>query len=217
MKIEIFSATQTAVRHLRDQIIIGELKPGQKINETVLASNIGLSRPPLREAFRILESECLITSVPRKSSYITEVSKEDFEKIYRARGMIECYSIDLIKNNNINDFTPLYSALNEASAVKLESGAKPKDVLECLKVFAEFHFKLVELTGNVYLCHFYQSIASNLMRYQFLYFSKEYKKPLLEEHQHILDLIKMGEYDQAKDCLLSHINYGFEQIIREGF
>jgi len=217
MKVEIFSATQTAVRHLRDLIIIGELKPGQKINETALASDIGLSRPPLREAFRILESECLITSVPRKSSYITKVSKEDFEKIYRARGMIECYSIDLIKNNNINDFTPLYSALNEASAVKLESGAKPKDVLECLKVFAEFHFKLVELTGNVYLCHFYQSIASNLMRYQFLYFSKEYKKPLLEEHQHILDLIKMGEYDQAKDCLLSHINYGFEQIIRDGF
>jgi DNA-binding GntR family transcriptional regulator len=217
MKVEIFSVTQTAVRHLRDLIIIGELKPGQKINETALASDIGLSRPPLREAFRILESECLITSVPRKSSYITKVSKEDFEKIYRARGMIECYSIDLIKNNNINDFTPLYSALNEASAVKLESGAKPKDVLECLKVFAEFHFKLVELTGNVYLCHFYQSIASNLMRYQFLYFSKEYKKPLLEEHQHILDLIKMGEYDQAKDCLLSHINYGFEQIIHDGF
>jgi DNA-binding GntR family transcriptional regulator len=217
MKIEILSATQSALHHLRDLIIIGELKPGQKINETALASSIGLSRPPLREALRILESECLITSVPRKSSYITEVSKVDFEKIYRARGMIECYSIDFIKIKNINDFKPLYTALDEASAIKLEFGAKPKEVLECLKVFAEFHFKLVELTGNAYLRHFYQSIASNLMRYQFLYFSKEYKKPLLEEHQHILDLIKMGEYDQAKDCLLSHINYSFEQISREGF
>jgi DNA-binding GntR family transcriptional regulator len=217
MKVEIFGATQTVVRLLRDLIIIGELKPGQKINETALASNIGVSRPPLREALRILESENLIISVPRKSTYITEVSKEDFEKIYRARGMIECYSIDLIKNNYINDFTPLYKAINEASEIKLESGAKPEDILNCLKVFAKFHFKLVELTGNTYLCRFYNSIASNLMRYQFLYFSKKNKKPLLEEHQHILDLIKFGEYDQAKDCLLSHINYDFEQIIREGF
>jgi DNA-binding GntR family transcriptional regulator len=217
MKLEIFSATQAAVNHLRDLIILGELKPGQKINETALASNMGLSRPPLREALRILESECLITSVPRKSTYITEISKEDFEKIYRARGMIECYSIDLIRINNMHDFTPLFAALNEASSIKLESGAKPKEVLESLKVFAEFHIKLVELAGNAYLRHFYHSIASNLMRYQFLYFSKEYRKPLLEEHQHILDFIKMGEYDRAKDYLLSHINYSFGQISMEGF
>jgi DNA-binding GntR family transcriptional regulator len=210
MKIEIFSATQTAAQYLRDQIIVGELPPGQKINETALASNMGLSRPPLREALRILESECLVTSVPRKSTYVTEVSKEDFEKIYRARGMIECYSIDLIKIKNINDFKPLYTTLDAASAIKLEFGATPKKILECLKVFAEFHLKLVELTGNAYLLHFYQSIANNLMRYQFLYFSKEYKKPLLEEHQRILDFIRMGNYDQAKDCLLSHINYSFE-------
>jgi DNA-binding GntR family transcriptional regulator len=131
--------------------------------------------------------------------------------------MIECYSIDLIRINNINDFTPLFAALNEASSIKLESGAKPKEVLESLKVFAEFHIKLVELAGNPYLRHFYHSIASNLMRYQFLYFSKEYRKPLLEEHQHILDFIKMGEYDRAKDYLLSHINYSFEQISMEGF
>ena len=97
MKIEILSATQSALHHLRDLIIIGELKPGQKINETALASSIGLSRPPLREALRILESECLVTSVPRKSTYVTEVSKEDFEKIYRARGMITAMHIHTTK------------------------------------------------------------------------------------------------------------------------
>lgn len=217
MKIEIISATQTAVHHLRDLIITGELKPAQRINETALASDMGLSRPPLREALRILESECLVTSIPRKSTYVTEVSQEDFERIYRARAMIECYSIDLIKINHNNDFKPLYDALIASSTITLESGAKPKEVLEALKIFAVFHFKLVELTGNTYLRHFYQSIASNLMRYQFLYFSKEYKKPLLEEHHHILDLIKMGEYDQAKSCLLSHINYNFDHISRGGF
>ena len=131
--------------------------------------------------------------------------------------MIECNSIDLIKINKINDFTPLSATLNEASAVTLESGAKPKEVLESLKVFAKFHIKLVELACNPYLHRFYHSIVSNLMRYQFLYFSKKYKNPLLEEHQRILDFIRMGNYDQAKDCLLSHINYGFEQISKEGF
>ncbi|MGB9627141.1 MAG: GntR family transcriptional regulator [Thermodesulfobacteriota bacterium] len=217
MKIEILSATQTAAQHLRDMIVIGELRPGQKINETQLASEMGLSRPPLREAFRILESECLITNIPRKSKFVSNISKDDFEKIYFTRRMIECFSIDLIKMKGIKDFTPLYQSLEEASSKKLDIEDSPREILECLKSFAEFHIKLVEITRNPYLLHFYQSISSNLLRYQFLYFSKKYKKPLLDEHLQIFQLIQRGDYEQAKDYLISHINYSFEEIIREGF
>jgi len=90
MKLEINSATKSAVEYLRDLIITGELKPGQKINETALAADIGLSRPPIREALRILETEKMVATIPRKYTYV-------FTDLYQVRSMIEGYALELMK------------------------------------------------------------------------------------------------------------------------
>lgn len=213
MMIEVASATHMTVQYLRDMIIIGELKSGQKINETVLASSIGLSRPPIREALRILESESLVVSNPRKSTYISEISLNDFNQAFQTRGMIESYAIDLLKINNIKDFSSLDTAIAEAATCRIEKGADAKEILRCLKIFADFHIKLVELARNSYISKFYKSILSNIWRYQFMYFSKRSVLPLFEAHNLIVKNIKAGDFDQAKEVLLSHMNYNYEQII----
>jgi len=215
MKIEITSATHMTVQHLRDMIIIGELKPGQKINETVLANSIGLSRPPIREALRILEAESLVVNIPRKSTYISEISLSDFEETFQTRGMIESYAIDLLKINNAKDFSSLDNALSEAANCRIEKGADAREVLRCLKIFADFHIKLVTLAGNSHILKFYKSILSSVWRYQFMYFSKRSVLPLFEAHDLITKNIKMGDYDQAKKVLLSHMSYNYEQIIND--
>lgn len=215
MKIEITSATQCTVQYLRDMIIISELKPGQKINETVLANSIGLSRPPIREALRILEAESLVVNIPRKSTYISEISLRDFEETFQTRGMIECYAIDLLKINNVKDFSSLDTALSEAANCRIEKGADAREVLRSLKIFADFHIKLVALAGNSHILKFYKSILSNIWRYQFMYFSKRSVQPLFEAHDVITKSIKMGDYDEAKRVFLSHMSYNYEQIIND--
>jgi len=213
MEVKIISTTQTVVNYLRDQIIIGEISPGQKLNESLWASRLGISIPPLRESFRILEGERLVVSVPRKSTYVTEISEDDFKAVYQSRGMIECYAIDLIQAKKIQDFSLLDGVLNAASNIKIESGIELKELLKYARIFAEFHVKLIELSGNGYLIHFYRSIISNVFRYQFLYFVKGTSLLLLEEHSKILDFIRVGDYEQAKKNLLLHINYSFEKGI----
>jgi len=214
MKIQILSATQTVVNHLRDQIIAGDLAPGQRLNETLLASALGVSRPPLREALRILEAERLVVSVPRKSTYVTEASQKDFEEISQARVMIECYSIDLLQKKEAKDFSSLDAAVSEASMAGIKSPDDPMEILRYLRVFADFHIKLVVLTGNSRLIHFHQSILNSLCQYQFAYFSKRSSQMLLDEHRRILDHLKAGDYEQTKQALLTNICYSFESLTR---
>ena len=78
--MEILSVTESALQFLRRRIIIGELKPGQKLNECSLSEELGISRPPLRETFRILEKDQLVVAIPRKGTYVTELSIRDFEE-----------------------------------------------------------------------------------------------------------------------------------------
>ncbi len=81
--------------------ITGELKPGQKLNECGLSEELGISRPPLRETFRILEKDQLVVAIPRKGTYVTELSIRDFEEVCQIREMVECYVVDLLKISNV--------------------------------------------------------------------------------------------------------------------
>ena len=94
--MEILGVSKSAVQHLRNLIISGQLAPGQRLNEVDLSSRLGISRPPLREAFRYLENENLVIRIPRRGCYVTEVSMEDCLQIFDARQMIECYAVDIL-------------------------------------------------------------------------------------------------------------------------
>jgi DNA-binding GntR family transcriptional regulator len=211
--MEILGVTKSTVQHLREQIITGKLAPGQKLNEMEISSNLGISRPPLREAFRVLENEHLVLSIPRKGCYVTKVSMEDCRHIYEAREMIECYAIELLKAQNARDLPEVASAVASASPdfsqhdygnrVQIKGSQNP---------FPGFHIKLVESTGNRWVVHLYNAISSNLARYQYMCFVPGILGKVQEEHEQILDFIKRGDYDQAKDLLRSHINSFFKVI-----
>jgi len=95
--LEVQSLTKSVLEYIRNHIITGELVPGQRLNENDLAARLKVSRPPIREAFRVLESEHLVVSVPRKGAYVTELSADDLVEVYQTREMIECYAVELLK------------------------------------------------------------------------------------------------------------------------
>lgn len=66
--MEVFGVKESVVQYLRSNIITGELAAGQILNELELSSLLGISRPPLREAFRIVKNEHVIVSIPRKGT-----------------------------------------------------------------------------------------------------------------------------------------------------
>jgi len=212
--MQVLNVTGSALQFLREKIITGELKAGQKLNESHLASTLGISRPPLREAFRLLEKDHMVVSIPRKGTFVTELSVKDFEEISQLREMIECFTIDLLKEYNIKNLPKVTLSLNKALNLPMPlNSVDPEQLLTRIRIILDFHTSLVESVGNARLTNIYNSISFNLARYQFIYFYiSGAAQHSLEDHKRILDLIKMGNFDQAKEELRNHIHYAVELV-----
>ena len=205
-KVDITGVTSAIVEHLRIDIVEGLLSPGQKLNETDIASHLGTSRAPLREAFRILEGEGLVTNIPRKGCCVQEISLKACRDIFQMREMMECYAVDLIKDKKITDFRKIEYAIHGHIISKAPVGSDPYQKYEYLKMIANFHIQLIESAENELLCQFYKKSFSALTRYQYMYtYNDDLMKESKTAHEFILDLLKAGKYEQAKKEIRSHI------------
>jgi DNA-binding GntR family transcriptional regulator len=212
--VELLGVARSLIDDLREKIIVGELVPGQKINEIQLASALGISRSPLREALRVLENEHLIGSIPRKGSFVTGVSLDDLKEAYQIREMIECYAIDLLKEKQIVELPRVVSSTDKTSMLREPSESdSPKVKLAYITGMADYHNALIKSTGNSRLFQSYQTIHSSINRYIFLNAFREGSlQHKAEEHYQILECVQQKKYDQAKAVMRNHIRFSAEQL-----
>jgi len=205
---EIRSLMSVVLDNIRRRILTGEFRPGQKINESEIAINLGISRSPVREAFRILERDGLITTLPRKGSYITDISLKDLEELFEVRKILECYALDCIKKRAKKSPDKIQAMIEE-----LERNLLKK--YDPFSVISGFHYSLVELTNNSRLIELYKVLAVSLRRYWLIYHSKKGQKDIsLEHHQGIIYSLKNGDYTGTKQLLKKHIQY-VKDIVRK--
>jgi DNA-binding GntR family transcriptional regulator len=208
IKMIITGVVNSLVEYIREKIITGELAPGQKLNEIQLAAEFNISRPPLREAFRTLENNHLVVSIPRKGCCVSKISIEDLRNVYEARVMIECYAIDLLKKKratSVSELLSLFKAAAEFGSLEWQALAK-KERVEKLRILADFHTKLVESAGNDLLLRFHQTIIYNLARYQYKYpYGTGTFQNSQEHHQQIIEEIRAGQFKRAKNTLEKHL------------
>ncbi|MFH2075759.1 MAG: GntR family transcriptional regulator [Pseudomonadota bacterium] len=218
--IQIFNIPASAVEYLRKQIILGELAPGQKLNEERLAAELNISRPPLREAFRLLESERLVLNIPRKGTFVSEMSVEDLDDLYQVREMIECRAMDLLKMRNIREIPDIEKFCESTGDFGARDCRDPDAIMRLAEVSCNFHIKLVEAARNSRLAYFYRAISSNVMRYKLLFLFLDSKHDSGEDHRRLVELIRNGFYDEIHDFLISHIQISYrflrEEIVRRG-
>jgi DNA-binding GntR family transcriptional regulator len=204
--IEIQGVTRAVLDLLRKQIISNQLKPRQYLNETLLSSQLRVSRPPLREALQILEQEQLLISVPRKGRYVTDITRENLHEIHQVRVMIECHVIDLLAEQDVREYPMVERAMKEALALAMPSD-DPGEKLNFIFAMEHFHTEMVKSVGNQLLNHFYEIIKSNLSRYRYVYlFIPGMGKKFLKDHQELLELLEGGDYKEAKGYLMEHMN-----------
>ncbi len=221
--IENKSLTTSILEHIRGEIITFQLKGGQKLNENRLSSELEVSRPPLREAFQILEQEHLLVSVPRKGRFVAETSEENYEKIYEARKMIECYVIELLRAKNIRSLPQVASSITQTFKKPLPPD-DPYEKLHYIEAIDDFHVKLVDSVKNAFLSHFYGTIRFNIYRYHYWLrilcappsLLPQAAKGLIQEHRRVLDFIQKGEYARANDALKSHMDAAWK-LMKENF
>jgi DNA-binding GntR family transcriptional regulator len=211
--MEFLSVTESVAQHLRRKIILGELESGSRLNEVQLAEAFGISRPPLREALRLLERDYLVTSVPRKGTFVTPLSVEHFDEIFAARRMIETFALDILAQKGIRRLDAVRESLVMASEITIPDPDDAEGMLLFWKTFSDFHLKLVESSDNFYVQNFYRVISLNLARCQVMYLKIPGTwRDSIRHHSSILALIEHGEYARARDLLGKHLDMTLNQL-----
>lgn len=188
---------------IRDSIIEGKIKPGERLLEPVVAKYLGVSRTPLREAFLQLESEGFLKFNPRKGALVTETSLKDAEETYQIKGTLEALAAKLATHHFTEDEIGEIHQLNEK--MRLISLSKDKDYKMFLELNSIFHQKIYEKCGNDKLIKMIQTLRNQTLRYNFIFlFLLSHLDESVNEHSQIIKAIEDKKPNEVEIFVKEH-------------
>jgi DNA-binding GntR family transcriptional regulator len=129
------------VEVLRDTVISGRLRAGERLNEVELANALGISRGPLREAIQRLHSERLLTTVPNRGAFVRVITPEELSHLYEVRIALESHALRLVvKNGEAGPVDELNRVIDAVDSASVQNAMYPPD--------PDFHQRLIALTNN---------------------------------------------------------------------
>ena len=146
-RIKIVSAVEAAAQAIRDAIIEGELNPGERLVERHICASLGLGYPTLRQALMELEHQGLIRKIPRRGSYVSEYTADDYKKMSQVRIVLEALALERAAPKLT---TEVESELR-ITVTQMEAAAEDGDAAAFTDWDVAFHSKAWSLAGNKYL------------------------------------------------------------------
>ena len=188
---DLASLRDQVVTLLREAILTGVILPGERINEQKFANQLGVSRPPLREAIRMLEKEGLLVSSPRRGANVRVFSGIDILEIYEVRFAIEyCAALAVSRFQDKEVFDALEKSLDLDRPFKMKlPDAITKDLL--------FHRLLVESSRNSKLLEMWDLLAGQL-RLALVLVSPKYYEEEFVVSTHYSQIAAMRRGDMAE-------------------
>ena len=194
---------------LREAILRGELKPGERLMEIQLANKLGVSRTPIREAIRKLELEGLVLMIPRKGAEVAQITEKSLRDVLEVRRALENLAVQLACLR----MSPQTLADLKSAARAFEEILGGEDVTAVAEADVAFHDVIYMATDNQRLISLLNNLREQMYRYRVEYLKKkECHKQLLWEHQEIIRAIEAGEIDVATKITEQHIDNQVEAV-----
>lgn len=193
---------ERVVDALRDAIIAGRLKPGERIRERELVALLGVSRSPLREAIRILETEGLISTLAHRGARVSELSAADLRDMLDVRIMLETFAARLaIERLDDAALQAMEAQVNRARA----AGARV-DLEANFELGLGFHDMLVAASGNRKVAQIHESLKRHQRRYQHFAFTRVGRDlRALDEHAEIVGALRRRDLAAVEQGLRAHL------------
>lgn len=204
------SISHKIYKYLQKAIGDGSFKPGDKLVENSLAKKLGVSRPPIREAFRLLQKDGLVTIFPRRGAYVSRVTAKDAEDIYAIRAYLEPLAVHLsLRHFKQKDFSA-FEHLLEGMAVAV----KENDFDAFKKLNKQFHDKFFEKTNNPKLNQLYETFSRQIERFRSTAFRVPVRlKRSLHEHQMIYTALRNQDLPRTEMLVRDHIENAGKDLI----
>jgi DNA-binding GntR family transcriptional regulator len=183
---------QHAVRWLRDAIVTGGLRPGERINQERVAAEIGVSVAPVREALRVLEQEGQVTYRTRRGYAVTELRIADLEEIYALRRLVETHVVRAsLPGLDDGDRVRL-----RAAAAECVDAAAADDVVRELEANRRFHFGLIAVDEHPHAVRHLGMLWDATEAYRALYYNDPREREhATAAHDRILAAVERGDAD----------------------
>jgi DNA-binding GntR family transcriptional regulator len=197
---------------LRDAIVKGQLGPGEKLNEVLIASKLGVSRSPVREAIRVLESENFVETIDRKGTFVKPLSIKEIEELHVVLKFLHAASIKLVVTNINNERK---KELTEIIA-QMEECRLTKDVEELKSISRRFHNFIMQASENDLLIRINESLLVQQERVRLWGASTDTVDitSIFDEHISISKAILSGDAEKAVKLMEDHVEKARNRIMK---
>lgn len=210
-RLEAPSLVKMAADAIRKQILAGELAPGTRLIEERLTEELAISRPPLREALRLLETEGVVERLPRRGAFVRTLTDQDVDEILTIRSALERLAFEIgIPVSEESRLEPARLALEE-----MDRCARDEDRGALVQAGYAFHSALVHIAGNSELEVIYASVQQKIilcMARNLIARERHYEdlNSHVKRHKYLLDLVEAGDPQAALAELAVHGERSFE-------
>jgi phosphonate utilization transcriptional regulator len=187
---------------LERMILSGQLAPGAKLTELTLAAKLGVSRGPLREAFRLLEEAGLVKIAKNRGVFVRDIPVEEAVEIFDLRAAMD----ELVGRRLAENITGAQLKEIRGMVDAMEKAVKDKDTYHYHLLNLKFHDRLVELAGNSKLTEIYRKLIKELSLFRRLNLEDGWLMPVsASEHRSIVKAIATGDPDAAGKAMFDHV------------
>jgi DNA-binding GntR family transcriptional regulator len=191
--------------HIREQILSGTLHPGTKIDQDALAEALGVSKLPVREALISLEAEALVVNIPRRGSYVADLTADDVRDHYHIYGLVSAVAAERAAER----LTDEQLAEMAAMLAEMEVSRDPAR-LETLN--HQFH-RMINRAGGSQRLHSVLRLLADSIPARFYEFTTGWSAVAHEDHTQILDALRARDAAAAREAMIKHLREGGERAV----
>jgi len=201
-----YSLASAAQEEIERLILSGEIRSGQKLGEAEIAHRLGVSRGPVREAFRGLEEGGLIYFEKNRGAFVRKVELDEADQNYVVRGALEELAGKIVAQRITDEEIRELRALIE----RMERAVSRNETASYVDQNTTFHLHIVELTQNGKLVEVYRKITKELTL-----FRRQSLAPYqtLDEHREIVERIASRDPIAASEAMSRHVEGGRRRML----
>lgn len=202
--------SEDLVVYIKNQILNGELNPGDRIVETKLARELGISQTPVREALRQLQGEGVVSLLPNKGPIVRIIEIHDAYEVYSIRSMLEGLAIRLATQVSSDEEIEELKQFYDQMKTKLTDDS----VAYLLHDSSHIHETIVRLSRHSRLISMYKSISFQISLINRMVGARSTKQKEIDEHLELIEALKQRDPDHAEETMRRHIYNSYCNFIR---
>ena len=196
-----------------ESILKKELKPGERLTELELAKKYGISRTPIREAFRKLQSEGFLNVIPRKGAVVAEITEERVVEFYEIKGILEAHAGKLaLKYITEKDIEELERINNELEKIALSNSKE--DLKKFINIHNQFHERFVQISRNQVLIETLKYLVEKYSKFRIMVAYSTMLIDIVNEHKEIIEAFRKKDEKLVQEKIIKNSKFGINILKR---